>query len=118
MLDSLDDDVQGCRDRALLLVGFAGGFRRSELVNLDCAHLSETDDGLVVRICRSKTDQEGQGTSVALPYGSVAATCPVRSYRARIAKARLTEGPAFRGIDRHRDGWLGRLNAGSIAPSW
>ena len=84
MLDSLDDDLQGCRDRALLLAGFAGGFRRSELAALDVGDVSKTEDGFVIRVRRSKTDPEGKGTSVALPYGSAGATCPVRSYLPRL----------------------------------
>jgi integrase len=115
MLDALDDDLQGCRDRALLLAGFAGGFRRSELAALDIEDVSETEDGLILRVRRSKTDPEGQGTAVALPYGSAAATCPVRSYRAWIDRARITEGPAFRGVDRYGRVGTGRLNPGSIA---
>jgi site-specific recombinase XerD len=115
MVDSLGDDLQGCRDRALLLVGFAGGFRRSELAALDVEDAAETEDGLVLQVRRSKTDPEGKGTSVALPYGSAAATCPVRSYRAWIAAARLTDGPAFRAVDRHGRVGAGPLNAGSIA---
>jgi site-specific recombinase XerD len=115
MLDCLDGDLQGVRDRALLLVGFAGGFRRSELAALDVDEVSETEDGLVIRVRRSKTDPEGKGISVALPYGSAAATCPVRSYRAWIAAAGLTDGPAFRAVDRHGRVSSGRLNSGSIA---
>jgi site-specific recombinase XerD len=115
MLDALDDDLAGRRDRALLLVGFAGGFRRSEIVNLDVEDVSETADGLVIRIRRSKTDPEAKGTTVALPYGSTAATCPVRSYRAWITAAGIEAGPAFRSVDRHRRVGCGRLNAGSVA---
>src|ERR1017187_4973630 len=84
MLDSLDDDLRGCRDRALLLAGFAGGFQRSELAALDVGDVSKTEDGFVIRVRRSKTDPEGKGTSVALPYGSAGATCPVRSYLPRL----------------------------------
>ena len=51
----------GMRDRALLLVGFAGAFRRSELVSLDVADIAFNSDGLVVQLRRSKTDQEGEG---------------------------------------------------------
>jgi site-specific recombinase XerD len=115
MLDCLGDGLLGVRDRALLLVGFAGGFRRFELAALDVADVTETADGLVVRVRRSKTDPEGKGISVALPYGSSAATCPVRSYRAWIAAAGLTAGPAFRAVDRHGRVAAGRLDSGSIA---
>ena len=115
MLDVLDRGLLGIRDRALLLVGFAGGFRRSELASLDVDDVTETADGLVIRVRRSKTDPEGKGTTVALPYGSAAATCPVRSYRAWIAAAAIAAGPAFRAVDRHGRVAKGRLDAGSIA---
>jgi integrase len=64
MLDALGGSLLGSRDRALLLVGFAGGFRRSEIVSLDVEDVSETADGLVVRLRRSKTDPEAKGTTV------------------------------------------------------
>jgi integrase len=115
MLDALDEGRLGCRDRALLLMGFAGGFRRSELVSLDVGDINETADGLVVRVRRSKTDPEGKGTSVALPYGSTAAKCPVRSYRVWINAAGIADGPAFRSVDRHGRVSRGRMNAGSVA---
>jgi site-specific recombinase XerD len=59
----------GLRDRALLLMGFAGGFRRSELVALDVGDVAFTENGLVVSLRRSKTDQEGVGRKVGLPFG-------------------------------------------------
>jgi integrase len=115
MLDALDDGLLGCRDRALLLVGFAGGFRRSELVSLDVEDATETADGVVIRVRRSKTDPEAKGMTVALPYGSMATTCPVRSFRAWIAAACISAGPAFRAVDRHGRVGQGRMNAGSVA---
>jgi site-specific recombinase XerD len=115
LLDALDDGLLGCRDRALLLVGFAGGFRRSELVSLDVEDVSETADGLVIRVRRSKTDPEAKGTTVALPYGSTAATCPVRCYRTWISAAGVASGPAFRSVDRHGRVGQHRMNAGSVA---
>ena len=89
------------RDRALLLMGFAGAFRRSELVALDVGDITDTDDGLRVAVRRSKADQEGEGAAVGLPYGSNPATCPVRAWRAWLEVSGITEGAAFRGIDRH-----------------
>jgi site-specific recombinase XerD len=91
----------GIRDRALLVVGFAGAFRRSELVALDVANVAETADGLVVTIRRSKTDQEGEGASIGLPFGSDPATCPVRTLRVWLDAAGIVEGPIFRHVDRH-----------------
>ena len=97
------------RDRALLLVGFAGAFRRSELVSLDVADVMFASDGLVVQLRRSKTDQEGEGRKVGLPFGSNPLTCPVRSLRAWLGVAAIARGPIFRAVDRHgnvADAWL------------
>jgi site-specific recombinase XerD len=97
----LPQDLRGMRDRALLLAGFAGGFRRSELASLRVEDLETTPDGLIVRLGRSKTDQEGQGRPVALPYGADPRTCPVGAIRDWLERARIKAGPLFRAIDRH-----------------
>jgi integrase len=86
------------RDAALILVGFAGALRRDELVKLDVKHLAFSDDGLVVTLERSKTDQEGKGATVPLPYGSDKTTCPVRALRAWLASSGIVEGAVFRGV--------------------
>jgi integrase len=114
MVESLPNNLAGCRDRALLLLGFAGGFRRSELAALDTEDVTTKDDGLVVRLRRSKTDPEGQGRDVGIPYGSNPSTCPVRTVYAWKTAAGISEGALFRGIDRH--GHLGavRLHKDSI----
>jgi integrase len=85
--------LKGVRDRALLLLGFAGAFRRSELVALDVADLQETDDGFRVLIRRSKTDQEGHGATIAIVRGHHA--CPVKAVKAWLSAAGITEGPLF-----------------------
>jgi site-specific recombinase XerD len=115
MVETLPDSLSGLRDQALVLVGFAGGFRRSELVDLDAADVEETAAGLVVTIRRSKTDQEGQGRKVGIPYGSNRATCPVRSMEGWLDASGIAAGPLFRPINRH--GHLGdqRLTAQSVA---
>ena len=95
------EDLLGIRDRALLLVGFAGAFRRSELVSLEVADIAFTDDGLVITLRRSKTDQEGESRKVGIPHGSKPATCPVRNLRAWLETAGISEGPVFRSVDRH-----------------
>jgi integrase len=101
MLEGLGTNPAGCRDRALLLVGFAGALRRSELVGLDVADIIEGADGLIVHLRRSKTDQEGAGRTVGVPYGSKQATCPVRAWRAWLEVSGITEGHAFCPVDRH-----------------
>jgi site-specific recombinase XerD len=103
------------RDRALLLVGFAGAFRRSELVGLNLEDLEFNDNGLVVQLLRSKTDPEGQGRKVGIPYGSTPATCPVRALKAWIAVLPGAEGPLFRAVDRHARIQANRLTAQSVA---
>ena len=70
MVEPLSDRPIDVRDRALLLLGFAGALRRSEIVGLDWHHLTEDRDGLRLRLMRSKTDQEGQGRVVGIPCGS------------------------------------------------
>jgi site-specific recombinase XerD len=99
----------GGRDRALLLLGFAGAFRRSELVGLDVADLDFGRDGLTVTLRRSKTDQEGAGQKVGIPYGSTPATCPVRNLQEWLEGADVTSGPVFRGVNR----W-GQVNAARL----
>jgi integrase len=87
---------QGLRDRALLLLGFAGAFRRSELVALDVADLEETDDDFKIIIRKSKTDQEGHGETIAIPRGGTA--CPVKAVKAWLRAAGISEGPLFRSV--------------------
>jgi integrase len=89
------------RDRALILMGFAGAFRRSELVGLDVNDVQATSEGLRVTIRRSKTDQEGEGQVIGIPYGSNPQTCPVRALRAWLDIAGITEGSLFRSVNRH-----------------
>src|SRR5262245_10205375 len=76
MVANLPDSLLGVRDRALILLGFAGAMRRSELVGLDVTDLASADEGLVVNVRRSKTDQMGGGRKVGIPYGEHAETCP------------------------------------------
>jgi site-specific recombinase XerD len=107
MLDVCPDTLRGKRDRALLALGFAGAFRRSELVALTVADLAEVVDGLRVTIRHSKTDQEGQGQEIAIPRGS--RLRPVEAVQAWLAAAGITEGPIFRAINRG-----GRVGAASL----
>ena len=64
------EDLLGLRDAALVLVGFAGGFRRSELAGIHICDLKFSADGVVVTVRKSKTDQEGAGREVGLPFGA------------------------------------------------
>lgn len=114
MSETLDETPIGMRDRALLLVGFAGGFRRSELVSLDIADVEFSDEGAIVNLRRSKTDPEGQGRKIGLPYGGVRATCPVRSLR-RWLNLLGAAGPVFRPVNRYGTISSRRLSARGVA---
>lgn len=82
LVATCDDSPAGVRDRALLLVGFAGAFRRSELVGLLVDDVAISKGGLRVTVRRSKTDQIGAGAEVGIPRGQFAETCPVRAVEA------------------------------------
>lgn len=92
--------MRAARDSALLLVGFAGAFRRSELVALRADDVTWRDDGVELLVRRSKTDQKAAGRSVAIPRGH-GATCPVRALRHWLAGAGIKDGNILRGVTRH-----------------
>jgi site-specific recombinase XerD len=121
MVDAADGGTIGARDRALILLGFAGAFRRSELVGLDVDDCAFGKDGLTVTLRRSKTDQAGAGRKVGIPYGSNPETCPVRTMQTWIEQTGITsgpgfsEGPLFRSINRHGQVQPGRLSGIDVA---
>ena len=88
------ETLRAHRDRALLAIGMAGAFRRSELVAITVARVTQDARGLTVRVPSSKTDQEGRGHVVAIPDGRRLE--PVRHYRAWLDAAGITDGPVFR----------------------
>lgn len=101
VIDRIDTSTNvGLRDRALLLVGFALGLRRSELIGICVEDLSPSPDGLRVRIARSKTDQQGRGHGLLLVYGQSPNPCPVRALRAWLDASAITSGPLFRRVTR------------------
>ncbi|ADJ28338.1 site-specific integrase [Nitrosococcus watsonii] len=103
---SAQSNLKAYRDRALLLVGFFGAFRRSELVQVDLAHLQWEAEGILITIPRSKTDQSGEGRLKALPYGE-SDLCPVTALKAWLKIAGIKSGPLFRRVNR----WETLLNA-------
>lgn len=80
VLAELDDSPRGVRDRALLLLGWGGALRRSEIVALDRSDVRLEARGLVLTLRRSKTDQVGEGREVALPTGRTPEVCPVVAF--------------------------------------
>jgi integrase len=110
MVDATDAGLIGVRDRALILLGFAGAFRRSELVGLSVNDCAFGKDGLTVTLRRSKTDQAGAGRKIGIPYGSNPETCPVRNLQSWIERAGISGGPLFHSINRH-----GQVQPGGLA---
>jgi integrase len=115
MVDAADDGLIGLRDCALVLLGFAGAFRRAEMVALDIDDCAFGKDGLTVTLRRSKTDQDGAGRKIGIPYGSNPETCPVRVLQAWLEHAAITSGPVFRSLNRHRQVQPGRLAGIDVA---
>ena len=115
MVDTTDVGTIGIRDRALILLGFAGAFRRSELVGLDVDDCVFSKDGLTVTLRRSKVDQEGVGRKIGIPYGSNPETCPVRTLQAWMEHAGISAGPLFRSLNRHGQVQPGRLSGIDVA---
>lgn len=100
MLERMGDSPKDIRDKALLLLGFAGAFRRSELVGLDIADIEHVQQGLVIALRRSKTDQEGRGRKIGIPFGRTR-WCPVKHLTDWLDQAGIEVGPIFRAVDRH-----------------
>lgn len=99
MLRQIPDGTHaGRRDRAMLLTGLAGALRRSELVALDVDDLRFVPEGLLLSIRSSKTDQEGEGETLAIALGDSPALCAVRALRTWLTEAAITEGPVFRRV--------------------
>lgn len=95
------DSLTGLRDRALLLVAFAGALRRSELCAIEVEHITWRPRSMELLLPRSKTDAEGEGARVGIPRGKAEATCPVRALRAWLDAAGIERGPVFRAVTRH-----------------
>jgi site-specific recombinase XerD len=107
--------TRGLRDRAVLLLGFAGAFRRSELVALDCENLEDVDGGLKVHIGRSKTDQEAKGRKIAILAVPGSEYCPVQAVKDWQTVAEIQEGPLFRRMRNNDKVGSTRLGAASVA---
>ncbi len=95
------DSLPTLRDRALILLGFAGAFRRSELVAVQVENLTFSPQGLVVFIPRAKGDQTGKGSSVAIPFAPEVSICAARAVRDWVSRAGLKTGPLFRAFKRN-----------------
>jgi integrase len=100
VLDSIGGDLKDARDKALLLLGFAGGFRRSELAGLDVEDIEPVRQGIIIHLRRSKTDQDGTGRKIGVPLGRTR-HCPVSAVEEWRTRSGIAEGALFRPVDRH-----------------
>jgi site-specific recombinase XerD len=90
------NEIKKIRDRSIILIGFSGGFRRNEIVSLDCDDLDFVSEGLKINIKRSKTDQFGEGSIKALPYFENSQYCPVVSIQKWLEISKINNGSLFR----------------------
>jgi integrase len=107
ILGSLDGPIASARDKALLLIGFAGALRRSELAAIRREHVIGHRKGITIKLPRSKTDQEGKGREVEILWGANEETCPVLALENWLAASGIKEGFIFRSV-----GQYGKIGAG------
>jgi integrase len=110
VLSTMGNSTKDMRDRALLLLGFAGAFRRSELVSIDRADVEHVRQGLIITLRRSKTDQDGVGRKLGIPFGR-SMWCPVAALECWLDAGRVESGPLFRPVDRH-----GHVSCARLSP--
>lgn len=91
-----DDDITAIRDKALIYLGFAGAFRRSELVAVRYEDIAFSPQGMTVFIPRSKADQLGRGSTIAIPYAPEREICAVCAVQDWLATSGIETGPLFR----------------------
>jgi integrase len=114
IIPALGHSAKDLRDAAILLVGFAGAFRRSELAALEYQQIEMGEHGAVIQIPRSKTDQESHGRTICIAR-TPGALCPVTALQRWLFKAAITEGPVFRPLTRNGKPRKGGISPGAIA---
>jgi integrase len=100
VLDAMGNSLKDFRDRAILLIGFAAALRRSELVALDVADVEHVRRGIVLHVRCSKTDQDGHGHKIAIPYGRTR-WCPPACLDSWLSASGISETAIFRPVDRY-----------------
>ena len=93
--ESKEKNIRKIRDKALVLIGFSGGFRRSELVDIEYEDIEFVEEGVKIFVKRSKTDQSGEGMTKAIPYFDNINFCPVKALNKWVVEAELKEGKIF-----------------------
>jgi len=93
--ESKEKNIRKLRDKALVLIGFSGGFRRSELVDIEYEDIEFVEEGVKIFVKRSKTDQSGEGMTKAIPYFDNINFCPVKALNKWVVEAEIKEGKIF-----------------------
>ena len=100
IINTIDEEkipkIKKLRNRTLILIGFGGGFRRTELISINHEDLDFVEEGVKITLQRSKTDQFGEGLVKGLPYFANEKYCPVTSLKNWISFSKIKEGPIFR----------------------
>ena len=99
--ESKEKNIRKIRDKALVLIGFSGGFRRSELVDIEYTDIEFVKEGVKIFVKRSKTDQSGEGMTKAIPYFDNINFCPVKALNKWVVEAELKEGKIFNISDKN-----------------
>lgn len=115
MVSVQPDNLLGARNRAMLLLGFAGGFRRSDLVNLNREDVEFLEEGIVVRIPDGKAAPSPGYRKLSIPHGQNPLSCPVHALTAWLEASSITTGPLFRAVNRHGQLQAGRLSDRAVA---
>ena len=89
-------EIKKLRDKSLILIGFSGGFRRSEIISIDYEDLEFVEEGLKIIVKKSKTDQYGEGHLKGIPYFTNKILCPVRTLKDWVDISKINSGPIFR----------------------
>jgi integrase len=113
VLEAMGSRLKDVRDRAVLLLGFAGGFRRCELVGLNYEDVVLVRQGLEITLRRSKTDQTGAGRKIGIPHGR-GTRCPVVALEQWLSASGISEGALFKPIDRHQRVGQKRLSGEAV----
>jgi site-specific recombinase XerD len=90
------EKIKKLRNRTLILIGFGGGFRRTELISIDHEDIDLVEEGVKITLRRSKTDQFGEGLVKGLPYFTNKKYCPVTSLKNWLNLSKIKTGPIFR----------------------
>tara|TARA_B100001093_G_C26716858_1_gene966039 strand:+ start:40 stop:993 length:954 start_codon:yes stop_codon:yes gene_type:complete len=93
--DQKIEEIKKLRDKSIILIGFGGGFRRTELISIDHENLEFTPEGIKINIKKSKTDQIGEGMTKALPYFNNEVYCPVKNLKKWLEISKINSGPIF-----------------------